>query len=474
MSLNQYDVCVCGTGPAGMTVARMLAAQGKTVALFEGGALEYTEESQKLYEGKSIGINDWDAVKNCRLRYLGGTSNHWSGLCSYFDEIDFEMRPNDMSGWIIPRKEIFKYFDLAKDILDLPKESFRTFSWQGKNFKKFISAMSPPTRFNGKYLEELKKSKKISLYIHANLTKIQLNNNLTVVKSLNFTNNKKIDFRFHAKQYVLALGSIENARMLLANNSQIPYGIGNGGGMVGRCYMEHMNIRYGRFASDNPDYWKQGKLHLNPSADLMKKHKIGNGVISFDPDFPAISYGRTRALKQALRELVCKSGNITDLSRKLMDFDCPGDGVITSLIEQSPNMNSRITLDKVEKDVFGIPKVITNWQINRYDENTIRTIGIEAAKEVAKLGVARVKLEEFILEDSKVIKEIGHHCHQMGTTRMSTTDKEGVVDRNLMVHGVDNLYMAGSSVFPTGGGCNPTFTVVMMAARLADHLSRKV
>ncbi len=469
---KKYDVCVCGTGPAGITVARLLAAQGKSVLLCEGGALEYTEESQKLYDGKSIGINDWDAVKNCRLRYLGGTSNHWSGLCSYFDEIDFEMHPNGMSGWQVQRTDILKYFDVAKEILDLPKDAFHIANpWRGYNFKNFAHAMSPPTRFNSKYLEELKKSEKIDLFIHANLTKIQLNPNSPNVQYLQFTNNKKQHFTFSANQYVLALGALENARMLLANNTQLKEGIGNRGDMVGRCFMEHINIRYGRFVSENPSYWKNGKLHLNPSANLIKKYQIGNGVISFDPEFNAVSYGRAQALKQAIRDLICKSESATDLSRKLMDFDCPGDGVITSLIEQSPNLDSRVTLSANERDIFGIPKIVLDWRMNRYDERTVRTIGIEAAKEVAKLGIARVKLEDYILDSTKPFIDIGHHCHQMGTTRMSHSDKDGVVDVNLKVHGLNNLYIAGSSVFPTGGGCNPTFTVVMLSARLADHLA---
>ena len=104
LKLKSYDICICGSGPAGITLARALAAKGKTVAILEGGSLAYTEESQTLYEGKSTGINDWDAVKNCRLRFFGGTSNHWSGLCSYFDDTDFEARSDGFSGWPISRE----------------------------------------------------------------------------------------------------------------------------------------------------------------------------------------------------------------------------------------------------------------------------------------------------------------------------------------------------------------------------------
>lgn len=468
--LKKYDVCICGTGPAGISVARALAKKGKKVALLEGGSLGYTEQSQALYEGKSIGINDWDAVKNCRLRFFGGTSNHWSGLCSYYDDSDFEARPDGFSGWPIARSEAYKYFDLAKEVLDLPKDAFLNIpQWQGANFKSFVSAMSLPTRFGFKYKDELENSNNIDLFINANLTNIQLYENLSAVKHLEVKSYKKTKLLFAAQQFVLAMGTIENARMLLASNKQMQQGIGNQNDMVGRCYMEHFNIGYGRFAVDNKTAWKHGKITLNPSPALIKKAKIGNAVLSFDPSFQAESYGRTRVLKQSLRNFVCKSQNATEFARKVVDFNCVGDGFITSMIEQSPNLDSRVTLDRTV-DAFGIPKVILNWKYNDLDIHTISTLGIEAAKEMARLKVARVQLADYILDKDIPQKELGHHCHQMGTTRMSAAPKNGVVDENLRVHGMKNLYIAGSSVFPTGGGCNPTFTLTMLSIRLGEHL----
>jgi len=468
---KQYDVCICGAGPAGITVARTLAANGKRVALLEGGSLTYTEDSQRLYEGKSVGVNYWDALKTCRLRFFGGTSNHWTGLCSFFDESDFENRSQALPGWPISRSDVHKYFDRAKEILDLPKNAFQdTVAWSGSDFKTFSNAQSPPTRFNGKYLEELKKSENIDLYINANLTNVHLDAGHTIVDYLEVTNNKNIVFSVTAKQFTLALGTVENARMLLACNKQIKAGIGNQGDMVGRCFMEHLNITYGRFVVDNATYWKNGRVLLQPSPAIIKKLKIGNGVIAFDSNAKTKSYGRLRALKQYLRNLVCSSDTATELARKIQDFPCDGDGFITSMIEQSPNPDSRITLDKVT-DRFGIPKVILTWNINKLDMHTIRTIGLTAAKEMAKLGAARVLLPDYILDENVSIKEVGSHCHQMGTTRMSSDPKYGVVDGNSKVHGISNLFMAGSSVFSTGGGCNPTFTVTMLSLRLGEHLS---
>ncbi|MBU0621564.1 MAG: GMC family oxidoreductase [Gammaproteobacteria bacterium] len=471
---KQYDVCICGTGPAGITVARVLAKQGKKVALFEGGDLEYSEISQSCYDGESIGVQYWDAVRTARLRFFGGTSNHWAGRCAYFDEVDFEQRHYfGLPGWPITRADVFQHFDAACSILDISKDAFQAShksKWKGNNFRFSESTLSPPTRFGTKYYSEFKESSKIDVYINANLTNISLNDNHDAATSFEVRNYSNQKFFFQARKYVIALGSIENARLLLNCDKQVNTGIGNQNDMVGRCFMEHFNVNFGRFISDDSPIWQHGGIQLNPSEDLIRKMQIGNAVLSFDINSTPASYGRLRVLKQTIRESICKSDSLTDISRNFVDFDCPGDGIISSLIEQTPNPDSRVFLG-AEKDMFGLRRVKLDWKINAADNKTIRTLGIEAAKEMARIGLSRVQLADFILDESIDIREYGLHAHQMGTTRMSEDPKYGVVDKNLRIHGFKNIFVAGSSVFPTGGGTNPTLTVVMLSERLGHHLA---
>lgn len=474
-SIRQYDVCIVGSGPAGITLARVLAGQGKSVAILEGGGLEYSENSQTLYQAKNTGANIWDAASICRLRYFGGTSNHWTGRCSFFDPIDFQQRDYfGMPGWPAgSREEMFKHFKAACAIIDLPKNAFKVsheYQWQGSNYRYSDVSLSPPTRFASKYLDELKNSEKIDVFINANLTDITLLEGLDAVKAFEITNYKGGIFYFSAKNYVLAMGAIENARLLLNSDKQVRGGVGNQYDMVGRCFMEHFNVNYGRFVIEDKKKWKQGSIELNPTDALMQKWQIGNAVLKFHLNYQAPEYGRLHALKKTAREFVCRSETLTELTRKMVDMDCSGDGVITSLIEQSPNLKSRIALD-TEKDQFGLRRVILNWNINDADHRTIRTLGREVAKEMALTRIARVQLRDFILDDKINIDEYGHHCHQMGTTRMSENPKFGVVDKNQRVHGIKNLFIAGSSVFPTGGGCNPTLTIVMMSLKLGKHIA---
>jgi len=472
---KHYDVCLCGAGPAGITAARVLSKQGKKVAIFEGGGLEYSELSQDLYQGESVGLQYWDAVHSDRLRYFGGTSNHWSGRCAFFDKVDFEQRNYfGLPGWPITREDVFQFFDAACSVLDISREAFhasQVTKWNGENFRFSESTRSPPTRFGEKYYSELKDSSNIDVYINANLTEINLNKDLDAVTSFEIRNYGNQKFLFSAKNYVIALGSIENARLLLNCDKQVPSGIGNQSGMVGRCFMEHFNVGIGRFVSDDSPIWQQGRIQLNPSENMIRKLQIGNAILDFERSSHPISYGRLKKLKQTMREEVCKSEFLTGLSRNILDFDCPGDGLITSLIEQTPNLNSRVSLG-TEKDMFGMRRVKLDWQANAADYKTIRTLGLEVAKEMARSGAARVQLKDFILDDTKDISEIGRHAHQMGTTRMSEDPRFGVVNKNLQIHGFKNIFVAGSSVFPTGGGANPTLTVVMLSERLGHHLAK--
>ena len=478
---KNYDVCICGGGPTGITLARTIAKAGRKVAIFEGGGLEFSDESQEIYHGRSLGLNNWEAITNCRLRFFGGTSNHWGGRCSFFDKIDFEQRSmfGEMTGWPAGSHEkMFKHLHDACEIVDVARDSFKDLPkshWSGENFRLSERAFSPPTRFRTKYIDELKKSEKIDLFINANLTDIRLNDALNVVTYFEVKNYHGTSHNFFAKQFVLSAGASENVKLLLNFNKQLPNGIGNQNDYVGRCFMEHFNVVYGSFVVEDHKLFNEytPTVQFNPTDAFMRKNNIGNAVFDFDANIRAKDFGRLKQLKKSAREFICQTDAITEVAKKIGQFDCDGDGVITSLIEQVPNRNSRITLND-EKDRFGLRRVTLNWQASPADDLTIRVLGRELAKELARTKVVRIKLKDFILDDNLPISDYGHHCHQMGTTRMSLDPKDGVVDINQKVHGIDNLYIAGASVYPTGGGCNPTLTLLMMTLGLGKYLITKL
>jgi hypothetical protein len=470
----KYDLCICGTGPAGITVARKLATYGKKVLLLEAGGLSYSDDSQDHYKGKSVGRQYW-WVETGRLRYFGGTSNHWAGICAIFDSTAFEAHNYPRQpGWPISYEQVLRHLDEAKEILDIPGADFSVSKYPGfesPSFNRFTHFFSAPTRFGEKYGPEIRQSQHIDAIYNANLVDLELSDDLAGVKHLKIRNYNGEIAEVAAAQYVLALGSIENARALLIANSQLPSGVGNHNGMVGRCFMESPNAPIGRFVITNPEFWQRfDGVGFVPTQEFIKQNDINDGVISFNVNAQPESSGRLRVLRQFLRETGCVSPKMTELARRIADFDCPGDGIISSLIAQEANPSSRVSLAD-DVDAFGLRRVKLDWKFSERDFKTIRILSIELAKELARFNLARVQLAPFILDDNLDDVQMGPNGHQMGTTRMSADPRYGVVNENCRVHGIRNLYIAGSSVFPYCGGRNPTLTVVMLALRLAEFLS---
>ncbi len=466
---NKYDVCICGAGPAGISLALKLSAAGKQVALIEAGDLAYTEKSQSIYSVINIGLQGWFNLT--RLRFFGGTSNHWSGRCRPFDESDFTRQPpNDIPGWPISYDDILPYLPEAMRILDL-KTNFTAIN-KGLAGGKFIEdkfALSTPTRFNSKHINQIKNDNNIDLYINCNLKDIRLFENQKSVEKITTLSYTGQTAELFSTAFVLSMGGVENARMLLNSNSQLPFGIGNSGGFVGQCFMEHYNVLIGGFMYEDTE--RDDSLQYYTSDAYIQSTRVGKANLSFGILDTIKGYGRLGFVRKFFKTLSCDIG-VADKVQYISNFKCPGTGTIGSLIEQFPNKNSKVTLSD-DVDALGLQKAVINWEMSQDDKNSIRTIAKDLAKDFADSGQGVVKLEEYLLDDNADIP-VSAHAHHMGTTRMSETPEHGVVDADCRVFGTNNLYIAGSSVFSTGGAANPTMPIIQLALRLAEHLKDKV
>ena len=464
---KNYDFCIVGTGPAGITLARKLSKYGKSVLLLEAGGLDYSKGSQNFYECESIGHEAWP--KFTRLRYFGGTSNHWSGRCRPFDSSDFNSRKiNSLPGWPIRYSAIQPYLEEAMDILDLDTEQgFKSINKDllKNHFSPDTFSKSPPTRFKSKYLSEIETAENIDCFYNATATDLTLDGSCRTVTHVEISNYKNYKSTISANKFILCLGGIETPRFMLNCNNQIKAGVGNSNDMVGRCFMEHLNVRMGSFLYQDAE--TVSGMQLYGDDEFIKTNNIGKSNISLGIVSKVRSYGRTKAIKNFFKNLACRM-DIEEKVQFISDFKCPGMGSIGTLIEQSPNLDSRVSLSQIT-DNFGLYRAKFNWQLSNFDRQTIRKTGLAMAKEFSLSGLGNVRLEDFILDSNQEIK-FGHHAHHMGTTRMSEHPKYGVVDKNSKVHDLNNLYIAGSSVFSTGGACNPTMPIIQLTLRLADHL----
>ncbi|PCK09060.1 MAG: GMC family oxidoreductase [Alteromonadaceae bacterium] len=473
--LSEYDYCVCGSGPSGMSVATTLVNAGKKVIILEGGGKQYSDRSQSLYESKSsvAGFNGYYSLTGTRARYLGGTSNFWSGRCKPFLEYEFSRSPGgDLPGWPITFKDMNDYLEPAMRIVDLDPEKGFTDPYDARlstdNIEPDVFQPSPPTRFAQKYQDFMENNPGVHTFVNANVTELEVGEK----GRISAVTVKSYDGQVasvKAKHFILAMGAIENARILLLSDSVYPKGVGNEHDMVGRCFMEHYNVKMGEFIP-NPEYWEGREIaSFYTTEKFVKEDNIGaaNLHMWILGDAGSDQGGRLGPLRYMIQDFSCHF-DLTDKLQWLLKHKCGGTGVITTLTEQIPNKDSRVTLlDDV--DELGMRKINLHWDMNAFDARTIRTQAIRLAKDVAELKIGRVKLPEYITDESVAIDSMAH-AHHIGTTRMAAEAKHGVVDSNAKVFGVDNLHVAGPSVFSTGGGGNPTMPGIQLALRLADHL----
>ena len=420
-----------------------------------------------------------------RLRYLGGTSGHWTGRCMLLEPSDFTPRDDiPLSGWPINHKDLEPYQSEAADIIGVPDfgeirrpaKGSTTLDVVTQHFssdRKYYDLTDHESRrFGSHFAKELQQSILITLILNANVTSFGVNSETGKIERAEFRNYKNDVYNVQAKTFVMAMGALENSRFLLHLNREQRNLFGNQGDMVGRCFMEHPYMDQGSYfitrrLYSHSRYWEFDRLLyrtvpqlvLSPSPEYARNAGFLNGALRLD-----------RLKQKPLSEQARGSSTFINELEFGEDYFFTGNCYVVS--EQSPNPNSRVTLTK-KLDKFGMYKIGLDWQLLPVDIETIRQVAVKAAEYMIQTGLGRIQIEPTIWNRMAVEKmPMNYSSHHMGGTRMSNTEKTGVVDADCKVHGTENLYVAGSGVFATSGFANPTFTIVQLALRLADHLKK--
>ena len=299
-----FDVCVIGSGPAGITLARRLAARGLEVALMEAGDIYWSEESQAIYAGEITGLPYHD-LDMARLRYFGGTSGHWNGACP--DLIAASFLPNPLNGagdgWPIGKADLDPFAAEAASILDLgppvpagflpdPLDGLQPTRWR----------QSAPTRFGDKYLDEITAAPRIWLGLHANLVDLRLDPALGRVTEAVFRSYAPEDpgFTVEAAHFCLCAGGIENARLLLNFDSQMRGGIGNAHDQVGRYFCDHPGVFLGEVLFAAPPGLPDDSFFIS-TPEFQAEHD----VLGMNFRFHAREQRKMSFFVEAARSLEC-------------------------------------------------------------------------------------------------------------------------------------------------------------------------
>jgi len=511
------DVCIVGAGAAGIALARELIGSGLRVVLIESGDFRYRHRTQFLYLGRNTGKRNFSTVFS-RFRVFGGSTTRWGGQCRPLDPIDFEHREAiPYSGWPFDFAHIEPFYRRAQVVCNLGPFEYERETWSAdlsrpvsgadESLTTKVYQFSYPANFSDAYRRELECAADVQVQLNANLVEIILQDHGNQVDHLVLATLNGHKISLQAKAYVLACGGIENVRLLLASNRVTNTGIGNAHDLVGRFFMDHPYFFPGYFKPKSPDFkvddfvikdyakvGREQRSHLALSLDEETRRREGlNGAALYlvrrdkyktQPEYMSRGGLALNHLIDVLRHRESPTSvSATDFADLLGGF---GDAAKTlgrqlgSLahrqmvpgmrvaLEVTPCRNSRVVLND-QKDRFGMPRVDVHWQLNERDR-----LGYYRFLDVLRHEFSKRELGEFITHDS--VDASGWPLamtggkHHMGTTRMHVDPKQGVVDPDCRVHGVGNLFIAGSSVFPTGGYANPTLTIVALAIRLADHL----
>ena len=523
-------VCIVGCGVAGITLALEFERRGIDCIVLESGVFAPDDATRDLYRGKNLGL-PYVFADGCRSRWLGGSSNCWGGWCGPLRPLEMQQRdwvPH--SGWPFGTDQLKPYYPQVHQVLRLGPVDYDIAGWVGAirrpdvrriplpsgRVNDIVSQFSWPLRLGNVYRNDLERASHVRTLLHANAVELATDAGAQRVTRVSVKTLSGRAFEVEAKTFVLACGGIENARLLLASNKTQTTGLGNGNDLVGRYFADHPRLSLGNVRFKKA--WLRNKLYdvkfhyMNRAVmardtfvsaqfvlapEVQQQERLLSSQLWFSSRFPGEHTPAAEAIVRMKHRLQAKADPVygfwSDLAAlafsplnsagfvaaRLFQPEMLIKGVqIDVVCEPSPQRDSRVTLTDA-RDALGMPRAQVDWRLGDDVKRTMdRSVEI-FADELRRADVAEVEMPEK-LEGRPwppVAATPWHHLgtwHHMGTTRMHPSPREGVVDADCKVHGMANLYVAGSSVFPTFGSNFPTFTIVALSLRLADFISQQL
>jgi choline dehydrogenase-like flavoprotein len=325
-----------------------------------------------------------------------------------------------------------------------------------------------PTHFGERYAGDLKRIENLKLFLHANATNLGLADNAASLERIDVATLNGRRFEVKPRTTVLALGAVENARLMLASRDVVAAGVGNANDLVGRFFADHPIPRdtatLVSFAGDIASYYFNSwdingallRATFAPRDDFKRSNKLLGSLTTVESPIELDELGKAAVVSTALALGVDAS------NARAFSIGCG--------LELQPDPDRRLTLIG-ERDILGMPRLKLANRVSDSDFARYRLTMKELGRQLLQARSGMIRLNYKTREEWLSALDWGDH--HLGTTRMHVDPRQGVVDANSRVHGMANLYLAGSGVFPTYSASNPTMNLVALTLRLVDHL-RKV
>lgn len=515
---TDYDLCIIGAGPAGISIALELASSPIRICLLDAGGLKYDQASQELMTGE-VTNSQYPPLRGTRMAALGGTTGVWAGWCRPLEPSDFAAPGTPPEHvWPVGRDELQPYYERAHEVCGLGPFEYDVQYWQQAlgdrgaitGLDEFTNAMFHvyPQRFGPRYKEQLQQSGTIDLVLHAAVMKLNLDDSGQRVSSVDINALRGATAQIRATRFVLAAGGIENARLLLLSERSPNKVPGNQYGLIGRYFGDHpfvdlgaMKFRNGPGLVDfylpkiDPNASGQSTVRgvLVPRQAVLERDNIANAALIFYPRYENHDAFLTEEVKSLLtwwaklrhraipgdhwsdarRALRAPRRIVQAAFRKAFIRNGPAQRWrLRAMFDCEPRFENRVCLSD-ERDRFGRRKARVEWQLSDEDIHKMRRVVELLDKALKRSGIADVECafpDE--IDAWRSVAEAGRH--PIGATRMHADPRHGVVDQHCQVYGSENLYVAGSSVFTTPGYANPTLTIVALALRLADRIKATI
>lgn len=471
----EFDIVIVGGGAAGITLALELDGSGKRVAVLEGGGQAFDPLSQARYAGP-LELGDglgYLPLDLCRLRFLGGSTNHWGGWCRPLESNVFGPRPgvSDLA-WPFDRSELDDQYRRANELCEVGRHEYdaqTVFADLATSpavaatdvLRHVVWRFSPPTHFGVRYGSALEASP-AEVFLGANCVGLDIVDGR--VRAVEVLSEARVAHRFTAAHVVLASGGIENVRHLLIAASDVPDL--DRSGLLGRGFMEHPHADIGYVTVDATDLENDGRFASSPFLFDTDGTRLACGLtltedVLASKGLPNVSFTFGRASDERAADIPSAPA-----VRTLWGATLPRGGAafmsIVGRSEQRFSIDSRIMLTD-ERDDLGVPRAGLSWRVSDADMNAIDVARDILFRELLEQGFGPVS-------SGPLARTVTGGSHHMGGANMHEDPTRGVVDADLRCHAVDNLFIAGSAVFPTACFSNPTLTIVALAVRLAQHL----